>query len=363
MQNRWSTHTCKHNIQNSWNDKTKEAYLYEKLEDHKVRCLLCPHKCVIQNDSVGICKVRKNIEGTLYAQTYQKAAHMAVEKIEAEGVFHYEPGADILSLGTIGCNLNCSYCQNWSLSQAEYVAPNLISKCTSEKIIERALENNIRIISWTYNEPAVWFEFVIDTARMAKKHGIVSLFKSAYFLSDEAIKMIIDVADVFAISLKAMTNNYYKSHTGGWIEPVLNCVKRIYQSGKPFEIENLIVTGLTDNDDEYLKLIDYVKNQLDVNVPLHFSSFHPDYKYTHVEEAKLSDLSRARELAIDSGIKHVYVGNVFQNDGLHTYCSKCGTKLIERYGLSSNVLDTLGVNGKCNVCGEDNGIIMTNREK
>lgn len=358
MQNKWSTHACKFNIQDSWNDKTKEAYLYEKIENDKVRCLLCPRKCIIEKGKVGVCKVRKNIDGKLYAQTYAKAAHLAIEKIEAEGIFHYAPGEDILSLGTIGCNLNCSYCQNWSLSQTEYVSPNIISQCTSEDVIKKALENNVKILSWTYNEPAVWFEFVVDTAKKAKEYGLKNLFKSAYFMSDEAIKMLVDVIDVFAISLKAMTNDYYKTHTGGWISPVLNCIRRIYESGKPFEIENLIVTGLTDSDEEYVKLIEFVKNQLSINVPLHFSSFHPDYKYTHVGEAKVSDLERARELSIQSGIKYVYVGNVFQNAGLHTYCSKCGAKLIERYGLSSQLLDNLQEDGSCKICGENNHIMI-----
>lgn len=356
MINQWNEHTCKHNIQNEWNDTTKEAYLYEKLDGNRVKCNLCPRKCIIEKGKVGVCKVRKNIDGVLYAQTYEKAAHLAVEKIETEAIFHYEPGADILSLGTIGCNLNCSYCQNWALSQAEYASANVISKCTSEAIIKRAKENNIKILSWTYNEPAVWFEFVIDTARMAKKQGIISLFKSAYFLSEEAIDLLTEVIDVFAISLKSISDEYYRVHTGGWIDPVLNCIKKIYHSGKHFEIENLVVTGLTDKEEEYLKLINFVLQELDCNIPLHFSSFHPDYKYTHLPKVNISDISKARDLAMSQGIKHVYVGNVFENKGLHTYCSKCQTKLIERFGLCSQILDTMDNAGKCKICGTDNHV-------
>ena len=350
-------HTCKYNLQNEWNDTRKEAYLYDKLSDNNVQCKLCPRKCLIKPNSVGVCKVRKNIDGILYAQTYQKSARLAIEKIEAEGIFHYMPNTDILSLGTVGCNLNCSYCQNWVLSQVEYVAPSVISECTSEDIIEKALKNNIEILAWTYNEPAVWFEFVIDTARLAKKYGLKNLFKSAYFVSEEAIDYIIDVADVFAVSLKSMNDKYYRNNTGGWIEPVLNCIRKIYNSGKPVEIENLIVTGLNDNDDDYIKTINFVLNELDKNVPLHFSAFHPDYKYSHVERVKKEEVDRARELAIDNGIKHVYVGNYFETKGLHTYCCKCGNLLVERKGLSSK-LRGIDENGCCIQCKEDNHIII-----
>jgi pyruvate formate lyase activating enzyme len=357
MSIKWSEHACKYNLQNEWNDTLKEAYLYDRLStEHKVRCRLCPRNCVIQQGEVGFCKVRKNINGTLYAQTYEKAAHVAIEKIETEAIFHYEPGADILSLGTIGCNLNCSYCQNWSLSQAEYANPNIISQRTSEQIVNMALKNNIKILSWTYSEPAVWFEFVIDTARLARKHGLVSLFKSAYFLSEEATDMIIDAADLFAVSLKAMDNKYYQTHTQGWIAPVLNCTKKIHRSGKPLEIENLIVTGLTDKDSEYIKIIDFVKKELDESVPLHFSSFHPDYKYVHLPQADSSHLERARAMALERGLQYVYVGNVFENVGLHSYCSQCGTMLVERFGLNSRVLETLDRSGRCVKCGKNNNI-------
>lgn len=357
MSIKWSEHACKFNLQDTWNETAKEAYLYDRLSaDLKVRCKLCPRNCVIWPGEVGFCKVRKNIKGTLYTQNYEKAAHVAKEKIETEAIFHYEPGADILSLGTVGCNLHCSYCQNWSLSQAEYANPNMISQCTSEQIVNMALKNNIKILSWTYSEPAVWFEFVIDTARLARKHGLVSLFKSAYFLAEETIDMIIDAVDLFAVSLKAMDDQYYQKHTQGWIAPVLNCAKKIHQSGKHLEIENLVVTGLTDKEGEYIKMIDFVKNELDVRVPLHFSSFHPDYKYKHLPQADSGDLDRARALAIEKGLHHVYVGNVFESEGLHTYCSKCGTRLVERFGLNSRVLDTLDGAGRCVKCGENSNI-------
>ncbi|WP_196605119.1 radical SAM protein [Pectinatus haikarae] len=192
MSNVYSTNSPKYNLHLKWNDTRKEAYLYEKLQNQKVQCGLCPRKCVIQSNSVGFCKVRKNINGKLYAQSYGKAAHVTVEKIETEALFNYAPGAQILSLGNFGCNLDCDYCQNWMYSQFQYTKPEYIHEYTTQSIVEITLKNNVKILSWTYNDPAVWFEFVIDTAREAKKYGIKSLFKSAFFLSRDAVIQLCD---------------------------------------------------------------------------------------------------------------------------------------------------------------------------
>lgn len=358
MSNVWSENAKKYNLHEKWRSTAKEAYLYEKLDNGQVRCHLCPRQCTISKDGVGFCKVRKNIDGTLYAQSYGKATHVAIEKIETEAVFHYKPGSNILSLGNVGCNLDCDYCQNWKYSQFQYTNPDVINTYTSDDVIKMALDNDIKILSWTYNDPSVWFEFVVDTARKAKEHGIISLFKSAYFLSDEAIETIIDVCDVFAVSIKAINHDYYKKFTKGWLDPVLNCAKKIYASGKHLEVSNLIVTGLTNNDEEYMRMINFMRNELDPSVPLHFTRFHPDYKYTHVEKTPLKDVRRARELAFRNGLKHVYVGNVFADESINTYCVKCGEKLVERFGLTSNVLDSLDKNGHCKKCGADNEIIL-----
>lgn len=358
MGNVWSETSKHYNLFKSFNRKDKEAYLYEKLQNGNVTCKLCPRNCNISHGNVGFCKVRKNIDGSLYAQSYGKATHMTIEKVETEAVFHFLPGSNILSLGNFGCNLDCDYCQNWMFSQFQYTSPDLIHDYTSEQIIDYAIKNNIKILSWTYNDPAVWFEFAFDTAKLAKEKGIISLFKSAHFLSEEAIKMLIEVMDVFAVSIKAIDKDYYKKFTKGWLDPVLNCAKIIYESGKHLEISNLVVTGLTNNDDNYQKMIDFVKYELDENIPLHFTRFHPDYKYTHVGRTPVEDVFRARELAIKNGLTNVYLGNVFENEGLNTFCKSCGQKLIQRYGLQSTILDSLDDNGYCRICGTNNQIIL-----
>jgi len=358
MANVWTKDTKEYRLYEEWSDKSKEAYLYDKNEDGTCTCKLCPRECRITEGKTGFCKVRKNMDGTLYALSYGKATHITIEKIETEAIFHFQPGADILSLGNFGCNLNCKYCQNWKYSQFRYTSPDEIREYTSEEIVEMALKNNIGILSWTYNDPAVWYEFVIDTAKLAKKHGIISLFKSAYYLSEEAVRSIIDVCDIFAVSIKAMDEDYYTEFTTGTLPPVLSAAKMVYNSGKHLEISNLVVTGLTNNDESYRKMISFMKNELSENVPLHFTRFHPDYRYTEVERTPLSDVKRAVEMARKNGLQYVYVGNVFSDDSLNTYCKKCGELLVTRYGLNAIVQGGLKNDGTCVKCGTNNDFVL-----
>ena len=221
-----------------------------------------------------------------------------------------------------------------------------------------ALKNNIGILSWTYNDPAVWYEFVIDTAKLAKKNGIISLFKSAYYLTEEAVKNVIDACDVFAISIKAIDEKYYKEFTTGTLPPVLNAAKLVYNSGKHLEISNLVVTGLTNNEESYKKMISFIKDELDEKVPLHFTRFHPDYKYTEVKKTPLEDVKHAVKIAKNKGLQHVYVGNVFADDNINTYCKHCGALLVRRYGLTATIQDNLNKDGSCAKCGISNDFEM-----
>lgn len=341
------------NLHKEWNHKDKEAYFYSKLDNDEVQCELCPRKCKISNRQVGFCKVRKNMDGVLYALSYERATHMTIEHIETEAIFNYAPGSKILSLGNFGCNLDCDYCQNWKYSQFQYTSPDVIKRYTSEEIIEYALANDIKVLSWTYNDPAVWFEFVYDTAKEAKKHGIKSLFKSAFYLNLEAVKMLTEVIDVFAISIKAMDKEYYKMFTKGTLEPVLENTKYIHSTGIHYEVSNLVVTDLTNNVESYQKMIDFVTNELSLDTPLHFTRFHPDYKYMDHEKTPIEDVNQARSLAKEAGIKYVYIGNAFEGEGLNTYCPECGEMMIERYGLHTYLTNKISDDGKCLACGYD----------
>jgi len=351
MSHLWTPDTHKYNLHQTNTDTTKEAYLYDKLADGRVRCQLCPRQCVIVPGGVGFCKVRKNFGGVLFAQSYGKAVHVTVERIETEAVHHYRPGGRILSLGNFGCNLERSYCQNWRFSQFEYTAPEQIHEYSVQQVIDMAVADGIDILSWTYNDPAVWFEFVVDTAVEARKRGLKNLFKSAFFLTPAAVERLIDVIDIFAISIKSMDEVYYKTFTKGWLPPVLDATRQVHRSGRHYEISNLVVTGCTNTDLAYDKMISFVLDDLSPSVPLHFTRFHPDYKYMDHAKTPLADVERARQRALEAGLEYAYVGNCFESDGLNTYCPTCGELLILRYGLNTFVKPALDDDGVCRACG------------
>ena len=344
-----------------------EARLYKKLKDSKVQCSLCPRRCVIEDEATGRCGVRMNKKGTLYAISYGRAVHVAEEVIETEAVFHFAPGSRILSVGNVGCNLSCQFCQNWRFSQLEHIKEEDIYEYTPEQIVQMALDKGIKIISWTYNDPAIWLEFIQDTARLARRHGILSLFKSALFLTPEAIEAFMEVIDIFSISIKSLNPEFYRRLTGGWIDPVIKGTKMIFDAKRHhIEISNLIVTGANDNKKDYMDLINWAKRDLSVDVPLHFVRFHPNYKYTDVPRPAVETLQRARDLAIKAGIRHCYLGNVFMHEGANTYCANCGSLLVERRGLNARVIDLeLNCRGYiCRICKSGTDIrALKNREK
>lgn len=338
-----------------------EAMLYRKLSGKRTQCDLCPRHCVIGDGETGFCRVRKNRNSTLYAISYGKAVHLAEEFIETEAVFHFEPGSRILSIGNVGCNLSCSYCQNWRFSQIEHLDEAYVFEYTPEEIVKMAVDKNIKVLSWTYDDPAIWLEFVRDTAMLARKHGIYNLFKSALFSTPEAVKEFMEVIDIFSISIKSLDRGFYRNLAKGWLEPVLEGTKQIFDSHKHhIEISNLIVTGANDTDKDYLDLINWVKTNLSADIPVHFVRFHPNYKYTHVSRPSIETLERARQLAREAGIKHCYLGNVFIHEGANTYCGGCGNLLVKRSGLNAESvgLEPNGTGYICRICKKDAQIKM-----
>ncbi len=343
----------------------QEAYFYTKLKDKKVQCNLCPRRCLIEENQTGFCKVRRNENGMLYALTYGKATCVTEEFIETEAVFHFEPGSRILSLGNVGCNLACDYCQNWNFSQIEHVDPKEVFEYSSQQIVDIALEKGIKILSWTYNDPSVWFEFVLETGRLAKKSGLVNLFKSAFFLTPQTIEALFEVIDIFSVSIKSINPRTYNRITKGWLEPVLDGAKRVFDKGHYLEISNLVVTDLNDKKEDYLNLIDWIKDNLSCDIPLHFVRFHPAYKYTNVSRTPLETVERAWRLAKERGIKHCYLGNVFNHHALNTYCPECKNLLVERIGLNTKTVGLQSMNGLyiCNRCESPTNIRRTNEHK
>jgi pyruvate formate lyase activating enzyme len=335
----------------NWKNDPRPARLAETLDDGMVRCHLSPRNCKIRPGQHGFCMVRANHDGRLVTLNYGRSVHATEETIETEAVFNFAPGDPILSMGNIGCMLNCDYCHNWKTSQARFVADGDVYNYTPEQVVDIAERHGIRVISWTYNDPVVWHEFVRDTAALAQQRGMINLFKSAFFISPEAVEELLPVIDIFSVSIKSMDPKYYRRLTKGWIEPVLAATKQVYDAGKHVEVSTLMVTDLSDNEKTARDIATFVGEQLDPSVPLHFVRFHPDYKMTNTVRTPIERVEAARRVAQEMGIHSVYVGNVYDTDSTTTWCRGCGNVLVTRYGLNAQLIGVSSENS-CTKCGE-----------
>jgi len=303
-----------------------------------VQCHLSPRECKIPVGGLGFCGVRANDGGKLVTLNYGKSVAMTQETIETEAVYHYAPGARILSMGNIGCMMHCDFCHNWQTSQARLARDQDIVAYTPEQVVEYALRHGIGVLSWTYNDPVVWHEFVVDTARLGRRHGLKNLYKSAFYIGPRAIDELLEVIDIFSLSLKSLNPEHYRRYTGGTLQPVLDGIVQVYRAGSAhLEISNLCVTGRNDNHDEASAVHRWMLDHLDADVPLHYVRFHPDYKYTQVGRTSVEFLEDARRAALAAGMRYVYLGNVYDTDSVNTYCPGCGERLVERYGLTAKV--------------------------
>lgn len=348
---------------------THPARLWSPLENGRVQCHLSPKQCRIPVGGLGFCGVRYNQGGKLVTLNYGKSVPVTEERIESEAVYHYQPGAAILSLGNIGCMLHCDFCQNWATSQARLVRNEDVALYTPEQIVEYALQHGIGVLSWTYNDPVVWHEFIMDTARLARQAGLKNLYKSAFSIGPQAIDELLEVMDIFSVSLKSLDPAFYLKHTRGELQPVLDGIKRVYAArsksadgGPHLEISNLCVTGRNDNLEEARKVCAWMLEHLDPYVPLHYVRFHPDYKYTQVGRTDVGFLEAARAQALAMGAKHVYLGNTPDTLSVNTYCSSCGGLVYGRAGEHRPALVASGPRAvRCGHCGHDVPVVLDSR--
>lgn len=329
----------------------KEAVYWKTSMPKNVRCQLCPRNCLIKPDRFGFCNTRYNDDGVLKTAIWGKLLIPSIEPIETEAVYHYWPGVNILSLGNLGCNLACDFCQNYESSDINLLKEKYVKFYTPEEIVDLATELGMQVISFTYNDPVIWFEFVFETAKLAQKKGIKTLFKSAAFISAQATEKLTEVIDIFSISIKSFNPKTFSDMSKGSLDPVLEATKIIHRSSRHLEISNLIVTGLTDVVEEVRLLARWVKNELSDRVPVHFVRFHPAYKYTHVPRTPIEFLEEAKKVALQEGLQYIYIGNTYQNGHADTLCKNCGALLIQRFGLFTQVVD-ITQGGNCRVCGK-----------
>ncbi len=314
----------------------KEARWYVKLKDKKVQCKLCPHCCVIEEHELGRCSVRKNVAGKLYSSVYNQPIATAIDPIEKKPLYHFLPGTKVFSLGTVGCNFKCKYCQNWQLSRSKDVA---IREMSPKEIVNEAAKEKCSSIAYTYNDPIVFMEYVLDIARLAKKKGIRNVFVSNGYINREPLKELCNHIDAAAIDLKGFTEKFYKDFCDGKLKPVLESLKYMKQKGIWIEIINLVIPTLNDDMKHVNRMCNWIKKNLGKDTPLHFSRFFPYYKIVDLPLTPEATLLEAKKTAEKAGLKYVYIGNIQGNQD--TLCPRCQKPLIQRdyYATENHIKD------------------------
>ena len=326
----------------------KEA-LFCTLTDKKqkiIKCLLCPKECLINEGKVGFCRTRKNINGKLYSLIYAKVSSFGFDPIEKKPLYHFLPGSPVLSLGTVGCNFSCSFCQNWQISQAnvEDVSLDIISP---EKTVNLAVKNHSPGIAYTYSEPSIWYEYIFDTAQLAKKSNIKNILITNGFINHEPLIKLLPYMDAMNIDLKSFRNSFYQKYCKGNLSSVLKTIE-LSRKYCHVEITNLLISGLNDSEEEIKNMTDWIAS-LEPKIPLHFSRYFPCYKM-NIPATPISTLYKARDIA-QKKLKYVYLGNIIDVDASSTYCCECKKILISRTGYEVINLG-LDKEGRCKYCGE-----------
>jgi pyruvate formate lyase activating enzyme len=333
----------------------KVGVLFEELPDGKVKCNVCAHRCTIAEGKVGICRTRKNINGKLHTLIYNTISSEAVDPIEKKPLYHFLPGTFSYSLGTIGCNFRCQHCQNWNISQVT-LEEAYTKEITPEEAIRRAVASGCKSISWTYNEPTIWHEYTYDSAVLAKKAGLKTIYVTNGYITPEALRRIAPYLDAFRVDIKSFSDEFYKKVCGARLAPVLEATKLAKELGMHVETITLVIPGRNDSHEELTQIVKWVHDNLGEDTPMHFTRFHPMYKMEHVAPTPLQTLEMAHDIAKKEGMRFVYLGNVTGHKYENTYCPRCDTLLINRAGFS--VGEVRIKDGKCTRCGEGIPVVV-----
>lgn len=331
---------------NQQTSEFKVAKYWEKIRDNVVRCNLCPHQCVLQDEQIGLCKSRKNIKGTLYTLNYNKPVAVHIDPIEKKPLYHFLPSSQIFSLGTAGCNFSCLNCQNWEISQ---ICPLNIRSYyfTPEEIIRMVKESGCKSIAFTYTEPTVFYEYMYDICVLAKKENIRTVIVSNGYINEKPLLDLIPYLDAANIDLKSFSDEIYRNLNGGTLHPVLRTLKILKEHKIWVEITNLIVPQYTDNLNMIEEMVKWLVDNGFSETPLHFSRFFPAYKLSHLPPTPVEKIYKAIEIAKKAGIKYVYGGNL--REEVNTYCPNCKSLLIKRIGYGVKI-ENLTKEGSCKNC-------------
>jgi len=320
---------------------------YYHTEGDRLRCTLCPHNCLIRDGKTGTCRVRHNINGTLIAGSYGRLSAIHLDPVEKKPLYHFFPGKNVLSIGSVGCNMHCRCCQNWDISQisdsefdSRTYAPGEIAG------MARMQRNNIGM-AYTYNEPVVWIEFMLHTAHLVKEAGLKNVMVSNGYLTEAPLNDLLEYIDAFNIDLKTFMPEIHKRHTGGELQPVLDTLERIRRAGKHLEVTCPVVPGVSNDEEAFLGMVRWIRSSLGRDTPLHLSRYHPMFKMK--ETSTSPDLLFHFYRLASEYLSYVYVGNVITYELQDTRCGQCGLRVVVRRGYE--VDSELSLHGTCRSCG------------
>ncbi len=327
----------------------REALYYAPEEQERVRCHLCPHECLIPEGKPGVCHVRVNRGGKLYTEVYGRLSAIHSDPIEKKPLYHFYPGRTILSVGTRGCNLRCSFCQNYNLSQSDGSVPSHEATFLPGELVKQALSvpGNIGI-AYTYNEPAIFYEFMADTALEAHSAGLKNVMVTNGYINPEPLRELLPLMDAFNVDLKSFTDTFYRKMTGGSLAPVLATLKSIVNAGRHLEITMLVIPTLNDSVQEFRDMVEWISMELGPDVPLHLSRYFPAWKLSVLPTPE-STLEEFAGLASEK-LRYVYTGNVTTDLHASTCCPHCHSKVIRRKGYQVSLTGLTG-EGTCLYCG------------
>jgi pyruvate formate lyase activating enzyme len=314
------------------------------------KCTLCPRECLVLPEQTGLCRVRVNRGGKLYTLVYGNPCSANNDPIEKKPVFHFLPGSTAFSISTAGCNERCKYCQNWQISQ---FGPEDTKNypLSPEDVVAYAISTGSKSIAYTYGEPVVFYEYMLQTAKLARKSGVKNVVITGGYINEDPLKELCRHVDVIKIDLKGFDEGFYRDVCAAELSSIQNSLKVVKESGTWLEIVNLVVPTLNDSQEKITQMCKWIKSELGADIPLHFSRFSPNYKLLNLPPTPISTLEMARKVALGEGLKYVYIGNIPHSESENTYCPKCGKLLIERltYFVAQNNIE----NGRCKFCGQE----------
>lgn len=329
----------------------KSARYFETLHRDQLQCHLCPHHCTIGEGKTGICRIRKNEDGDLYLRTYGNVSSMGFDPIEKKPLYHFYPGSIIFSVGGFGCNLRCKFCQNFEISQEVPWKSEPGRNYDPDEIVKLAAEQKSNVgIAYTYNEPIIWFEYMMDIAVLARKAGMKNVMVTNGFINPEPLDELIHIIDAFNVDLKGFTEDFYLTQTMSKLAPVKESLKQISRSGRHLEITNLVIPGKNDDKKDFEEMVKWIRRELGENTVLHLSRYFPTYKMSAPPTPPR--LIEELYLLAKTYLNYVYIGNMSSVNGQNTYCPSCGEKVIDRSRYDTWI-SGLDKKGSCSKCGQN----------